>query len=60
MEPNVSRRIKIYEATANDRNTPMLRLQGRWLKEAGFYVGNHVDIYVEEGVVVIIAKKEEQ
>jgi hypothetical protein len=53
------RRLKVgYAYTDPERNlphrpVPHLRLAGRWLKEAGFTIGQHVKIEVSEGRLTI-------
>jgi len=36
---------------------PSLRLQGKWLEQAGFLIGHRVAVEVEEGQVTIKAQK---
>ena len=53
------RRLKVgYAYTDPERNlphrpVPHLRLAGRWLKDAGFTIGQHVKIEVSEGRLTI-------
>jgi hypothetical protein len=57
--PLRSRRLKVgYAYTDPEKNLPSrpvphLRLAGRWLKDAGFAIGQHVKIEVNEGRLTI-------
>ena len=37
----------------NKENVPLIRLQGRWLQELGFTIGNKVEIEVQNGMLLI-------
>jgi toxic protein SymE len=37
---------------------PYLRLRGHWLRQAGFAVGQKVDIHVADGCITIIPVRE--
>ena len=37
---------------------PMLRIQGKWLQELGFYAGDPVLVKCEDGKLIITADKE--
>lgn len=41
---------------SNYRPVPQIRLQGNWLKAAGFSTGDTVEVVVEDGRVVIVKK----
>lgn len=48
------RKLKVYEAPGcTARNIPCIRLQGRWLENLGFKVGDSIDISEEGGRLVI-------
>ena len=49
------RRNGYYEG---DRKVPTLRLHGRWLREAGFRIGERVRIEVEEGRLIVVAEEQ--
>lgn len=36
------RHLKIYEAPGQKRNIPRINLQGDWLSNLGYHVGDHV------------------
>ncbi|WP_094550218.1 SymE family type I addiction module toxin [Petroclostridium xylanilyticum] len=48
------RKLKVYEAPGcTARNIPCIRLQGRWLFNLGFKVGDSIDVSEEGGRLVI-------
>jgi len=48
------RKLKVYEAPGcTARNIPCIRLQGRWLENLGFKVGDSIDVSEEGGRLVI-------
>lgn len=48
------RKLKVYQAPGSTIiNTPCIRLQGRWLENLGFKVGDSIDVSEEEGRLVI-------
>ena len=56
------RRLKIYEKyrsrTWDNITVPEIRLEGKWLAELGFEVGEHVRIEQHERKLIITANKE--
>ena len=62
-----SRRLRIGEMGARynvyhygtRHSVPQIRLQGKWLREAGFVAGEHVAIVVEAGKLTVLAIREE-
>ena len=47
------RRLKIYEAPGQRRNIPRINLQGEWLSNLGFQVGDHVVVSYEQGKLIV-------
>jgi len=62
-----SRRLRIGEMGARysvyhygtRHSVPQIRLQGKWLRQAGFVAGEHVAIIVETGKLTVLAIREE-
>ena len=62
-----SRKLRIGEMGARysvyhygtRHSVPQIRLQGKWLGEAGFVAGEHVAIIVEAGKLTVLAIREE-
>lgn len=53
------RNMKVYEQSGYKyKPTPVIMLKGQWLKEAGFEIGDSVQVKCEEGKLVIILDKE--
>ncbi len=51
---NKPRRLTMCYATdAPGVDVPYLRLRGRWLQDAGFVIGRHVKVEVDEGGMTI-------
>ena len=46
---------KIHELSRGDQQIPMLRLTGKWLAEAGFDLGQPIEIEVKTGELAIRA-----
>ena len=48
------RSIKVYgQSGYKYRETPTIMLKGKWLKEAGFDVGDYISVTCEDGKIVI-------
>lgn len=48
------RQLKVYEAPGSvSKNTPCIRLQGRWMEELGFKTGSGFTVHEDEGKLVI-------
>ena len=48
------RSIKVYGHSGYKyRETPTIMLKGKWLKEAGFDVGDYISVTCEDGKIVI-------
>ena len=55
----MNRRIlKVYEAfTGKNEKIPSIRLQGKWLQQMGFEIGDNIIIREEESKLIIEAAK---
>ena len=47
------RRLKICEAPGQRRDVPRINLQGDWLSNLGFRIGDHVIVSYQQGKLVI-------
>lgn len=47
------REIRIYNGRGNNYGKPLLMLQGNWLQELGFFVGDRVTIICQNNKLVI-------
>ena len=47
------RTVKVYTAPTPDGKTAMIRLQGKWLKDAGFHIGDKIKVSVHAGKLII-------
>ena len=47
------RNVKVYTAPTPDGKTAMIRLQGKWIKDAGFNIGDRIKVNVEYGRLII-------
>ena len=48
------RSIKVYgQSGYKYRDTPTIMLQGMWLKEAGFDIGDYISVTCEDGKLII-------
>jgi hypothetical protein len=55
-QSNVRRLTVSYCPTNNERGViPYLRLKGKWLEQAGFSIGNYVQVEIEQGRLIIAA-----
>ena len=56
------RRLKVYETGDPYRGgiLPQIRLQGKWLKQAGFAPGGQVEVQVEAGQLIIRSEERYQ
>ncbi|MBO4888210.1 MAG: SymE family type I addiction module toxin [Firmicutes bacterium] len=54
----MTRMLKVYTAPTHDGRTPQIRLQGQWLKEAGFELGKPIIVEVLGGEIRITLKDE--
>ena len=51
--PMKERHLKIYEAPGQKRNIPRINLQGEWLSNLGFQVGDHVIVSYDQGKLIV-------
>jgi hypothetical protein len=51
------RRLKVYEKPGSycytSKHVPEMRFGGAWMLKAGFHIGDHIDLIVEENQIVI-------
>ena len=47
------RHLKIYEAPGQKRNIPRINLQGDWLSNLGYHVGDHVIVSYVHGKLIV-------
>lgn len=48
------RSIKVYESSGYlNKMTPQIRLQGEWLKDLGFEIGDQLNVHCEGGRITI-------
>jgi hypothetical protein len=47
------RSSRSFRSACASRSVPFLRLQGRWLEQAGFEIGTRVRVLVSEGQLVV-------
>ena len=50
-----SREMTVYRARGNgkDITVPMIMMQGKWLRDMGFAVGDRVSVTVQDGKLVV-------
>ena len=47
------RHLEIYEAPGQKRNIPRINLQGEWLSNLGFQVGDHLIVSYDQGKLIV-------
>lgn len=47
------RHLKIYEAPGQKKNIPRINLQGDWLSNLGYHVGDHVIVSYDQGKLIV-------
>ena len=47
------RHLKIYEAPGQHRDIPRINLQGKWLSELGFQIGDPIVVSYENGKLIV-------
>ena len=61
MVKKACRNLKIYEQHGyNYKETPVIHLQGQWLKEIGFESGRYIQVVCEDGKLVITLDEERE
>lgn len=48
-----SRKLTVGYMPGTGKNHPMIRLQGKWLEELGFKIGDRVEVTLSENRIVI-------
>ena len=50
-----SREMTVYRARGNDKDltVPMIMMQGKWLRDMGFAVGDRVSVTLQDGKLVV-------
>jgi len=54
------RTLTVYYNYQKNHDVPLIRLQGKWLENLGFYVGNQVEVEEEKGLLLIRAIQNDQ
>ena len=49
----VKRRLTVYTTFINNRDAPLIRLQGQWLLEFGFTAGSKIKVEGADGLLLI-------
>lgn len=50
----------LYASPSSSKAVPAVRIQGKWLEEIGFHIGDKVDIYEDMDVITIRLAKEQR
>lgn len=50
----------LYSSPSSTKPVPAVRIQGQWLKELGFSIGDKVEIYEDREAITIRLAKEQQ
>ena len=51
--------MKVYESGGySNKEIPQIRLQGEWLKELGFEIGDQLNVHCEGGRITITSADE--
>jgi len=55
MGENNIRKLKVYRSTNSNssRNTPSIRLDGKWLQGCGFSTGDYISVECKDGELII-------
>ena len=55
-----SRKLTVYGTTKSThfQSTPQIRLQGNWLKESGFSIGDNIQVVCKKNRLVITKEME--
>ena len=53
------RKLTVSYTPGDGKHYPMIRLQGKWLEEMGFEVGDRVVVMADEGRIVILREEED-
>ena len=52
------RKLTVGYVPGDGKHYPMIRLQGKWLEELGFKVGDRVVVMADKGKIVIVREEE--
>ena len=55
----MERKLTVGYVPGDGKHYPMIRLQGKWLEELGFSVGDRVVVMACEGRIVIVREEED-
>ena len=47
------RSLKVYKAPGLDPDIPQIRIQGKWLSDLGYHVGDHMIVSIKSGKLII-------
>lgn len=47
------RSLKVYKAPGLDSELPQIRIQGKWLSDLGYRVGDHLIVSIKSGKLTI-------
>jgi hypothetical protein len=47
------RKLTVYYTYINDKQAPLIRLQGQWLRELGFTTGSQIEVAEQDGALLI-------
>lgn len=47
------RKLKVYEAPGEKCNVPRINLQGSWLSNCGFQVGDHITVTCQDNRIIV-------
>ena len=47
------RHLKVYESTGTTKTVPRINLQGNWLSDLGFQIGDHIIVSYYQGKLII-------
>lgn len=42
------RNLKVYEAPGQSRDIPRINLQGKWLSDLGYHIGDHIVVSIDD------------
>jgi hypothetical protein len=47
------RKLIVHYTYINDKQAPLIRLQGQWLRELGFTTGSRIEVAEQDGALLI-------
>lgn len=51
--------LKVYESTGTKNLTPRIQLQGKWLENIGFHIGEHFTVSYDQNQIIIKLQSKE-